>query len=146
MQNTEADESEESQGLFDDLFDSGEYRQKLAAARNTIYVVGALQFIIGLVVAYRGPEQIMTATIGIYVVIACMYAGLGLWCGYKPLAATITALGLYVFIWLLPYFLTANTAILTKDIIFRVIVTGYLVKGIFAGKQAQDIKNMVKQE
>ena len=139
---TPAPESEQKQDMLDDVLDTREYDKKVKSAQTTIFIVAGIQLVFGLFVAFTGNDDIMAIQIGVAVVIAAIFFGLGMWCKSKPFTAIIIALSLYVGLWILDAVYDPTN--LVKGILVKVFIVIYLVKGISAAKAAQDIKNMAR--
>jgi hypothetical protein len=134
--------NEQPETIFEDVLDTSAYDKKVRSARTAIFVVAGIQLAFGIYVAFTGNEELRNIQIGIAVVISAMFFGLGLWSKSKPFTAIITALSLYVGLLVLDAIYEPSS--LVKGVILKILIIGYLAKGIGAAKSAQDIKNIAK--
>jgi hypothetical protein len=110
-------------------------------ARNTLFIVGAVSFLVemGFVFYYR--EQFDTTriyiTLGIDLVILFGFVCLGFWTKTKPYLAILCGLILYLLIQVIAAISDPST--LYKGLILKGIVIGLLISGLKRARALQDL-------
>jgi hypothetical protein len=126
------------------IFDENEflnrgYDKHIRQARNTIFVVAAIQFIFAVVSMYM-VETVADKWLnfGLSAFIAAIFVALALWTKKKPYTAILIALIIYCLL-ILIYAISEPLSIL-KGIILRVIIIMYLARGLKNAKEAQEMQ------
>jgi prepilin signal peptidase PulO-like enzyme (type II secretory pathway) len=139
-ENEQMPETDTQATIFDeDEFLNRGYDKHIRQARNTIFVVAAIQFIFALVSMFATED--VTAkwlTFGIATFIALIFVALALWTKKKPYTAILLALIIYCLL-ILIYAVSEPLSIL-KGIILRVIIIMYLARGLKNAKEAQEMQ------
>src|SRR4051812_12961748 len=98
MENQQEEITEQQKSIFDeDIIDTSEYDKKIKSAQTSIFVVGGVQLVFGLIQYFNNANEDLERNIslGIMVFISLLFLGLGFWCKKKPFAAIVTALIVY---------------------------------------------------
>jgi len=107
------------------------------ACKSLFWLSGLTAFSAAMIFFIQsGDDQLDTLITNIIIVI--LFLALGVWSKYKPTAAMITGLSLYLIIILLNAVISPITII--SGIIVKIIVIGYLVKGIKAILEVDKLK------
>ena len=104
-----------------------------------MYVLAVLSLIIGAV--YYGVTSEVKNSMAVlitYLVLAALYVGLAVWSKKQPLPAMISGLALYIIVQLLG--MIDDPTSIVKGIIFKIVITVYLVKAVRSAADAQRIK------
>jgi hypothetical protein len=125
------------------IFDESEllgqnYDKHVRRARNTIFVVAAVQFVFGFIMGFVGPEESKWITIGIMTVIATIFAALGFWANRKPYHAILIALIFFVALILLD--VVFDPASIFQGIIFKIFIVVYLIMGLNNARETLRLK------
>ena len=142
---TEAPEKEaiaNSPSIFAEIIDYSPLEKSMKQARIWLYVIAAIQLIMGLV-EYNTAETKLIGWLafGIDSGIGAIFLVLALWSKKKPALAFSIALGLYVLIHLV--FMIMDPVNIYKGILLKVIVVVVLVKAVKNARQYEAIKNSV---
>ena len=137
------EQSTPSQDQQENILDEAEllghgYDKHVRRARNTIFVVAAVQFIFGFIIGFAGPEESKWITVGIMTIIAAIFAGLGFWANKKPYHAILVALILFSFLILLDAI--SDPALMLRGIIFKIFIIVYLVIGLKNARETLRLK------
>ena len=127
--------------------DKEEYERGIRKARNALFIVGALMFVVDMVMlaAQRdalGNDEIMI-TVVLDVVILAAFIALGIWSKRKPYTALVIGLILFCAIQLLAAI--GDPVSLVKGIIVKIFVIAALVSGIRKAKQLQELTRLSSQ-
>jgi hypothetical protein len=139
----------QQENLLEDMYDYNSmegYDKPVRNARILLFVLAALQ-LIPIFLATDLPEPENWITIGIYVVLAGIFAGLAFWTRTKPYTAVITALSIYTGLILLSAVLEPSS--LFRGIILKIVVFVLLINALRNGKEVQewlDTKNARKNQ
>ena len=111
-----------------------EVKREVKKGKNTLIVLGVLN---GLVAIFYGfvQEDILAAVI--QAILGVVYLGLSLWVDKQPFGALLSALILYLTIILL--LAIAEPLTIFSGIIWKVLIIGFLVRGIKSGHEASKI-------
>ncbi|SER19211.1 hypothetical protein [Pedobacter rhizosphaerae] len=116
-----------------------EFKQSIEKARTSLYWIAA---IIGLSAIFEAvtaeSEEILFASLVVNVILIGAFLAFAVIGKTKPTTALIAGLSVYVIIILLNAILEPST--LVRGIIFKVIIIGYLVKGLKAVLEADKLK------
>ena len=116
-----------------------EMNRKIKSGTTTMYVLAVLSLIIGAV--YYGVTSEVKNSMAVlitYLVLAALYVGLAVWSKKQPLPAMISGLALYIIVQLLG--MIDDPTSIVKGIIFKIVITVYLVKAVRSAADAQRIK------
>lgn len=106
--------------------------KKVKSARNTLYIVGAFTGVVGIGSFFFLDDIALLVT---NIILALIYAALGIWSTKKPLAALLSGLLLYITVIVLNGILEPQT--LYKGIIWKVLIITYLGKGLYSANLVQ---------
>lgn len=136
---------DQQETIFDEteLLSRG-YDKQVRHARNAIFVVAAIQLVFGLFFALSEPEETKWITIGVSIVLASSFAGLGFWANSKPYPAILTALILFALIIVVGIIFDPASAF--RGIIFKVFIVVYLVKGLNNARETLHLKQALGKE
>jgi hypothetical protein len=108
-------------------------------ARNTLFIVGALTFLVevGFIFYYQEQFDLMRIyiTLGIDLTILAGFVGLGFWTKTKPFLAILCGLILYLLIQVIAAVNDPST--LYKGLILKGIVIGLLISGLKKARALQ---------
>jgi|GEM_PF-601441 len=127
----------------DEDFISQGYDKHLKQARNAIFVVAAIQFVVGIFIGYQGNKEERLFTIGLMTVISIIFLTLGIWANKKPYTAILSALILFGSLLALDAIFDPMS--LLKGVIFKAIIIFYLFRGLKNAKEAQQMKELLKE-
>jgi hypothetical protein len=140
-ENEQTNPSTKPETIFDEAeFINTDYDKHIRQARNTIFVVAAIQFVFGIVSSLRiSDEYTKWVSIGFAFFVAFTFLLLALWTKKKPYLAILIALLFYCSLLLIDFVL--NPRSILSGIIVKVIVIIYLAKGLRDAREAQHIKD-----
>lgn len=115
------------------------YETGIKKARTTLFVTAAIIFVSELVMASVAGIGLTPVLIGIAVLEAGIFVGLGFWTKTKPFAAIITGLVLFILMWIAAIATTDGKAAYS-GIIVRIVIIVYLISAIKPAKAWEDIK------
>jgi cytochrome bd-type quinol oxidase subunit 2 len=139
-ENEQMPETDTQSTIFDESeFLNRGYDKQIRQARNTIFVVAAIQFVVALVSMYM-MEEIADKWLnfGLSAFIAAIFVALALWTKKKPYTAILLALIIYCLL-ILIYAISEPSSI-AKGIILKVIIIVYLGRGLNNAKEAQQMQ------
>ena len=120
-------------------FELTEMQKKIKNASTSIFVISGFTAAAAVVIYFMTPEtQNPLALMIINLVVAGIFLGLGFWCKKQPVAAIISALCLYIILWLIA--IIDNPLNIVSGIIIKILIIGYLIKGLKSAFEAQKIK------
>ncbi|WP_152558158.1 zinc ribbon domain-containing protein [Altibacter lentus] len=108
--------------------------KRIKSARNSLYVVAGLSLFWGLIYFFRFEDSATLIATGI---LAVIYLALGYWSQKRPLIALV--LGLLVFLTIVVIDAILDPSTIYKGIIIKILVIGYLAKGINSAMQLRNI-------
>jgi hypothetical protein len=125
--------------------DLDDANNKIKKAGYVLYYIAGATVIMGLI-AYTTTKDKETAqfTLITNVILAVIYAGLGLWSNRKPLAVIISGFSLYVLILVLNAVVSPLTIV--SGIFFKIIVIGFFIRGVKSAIDAEKIKKELNIE
>ena len=124
----------------DDFLARG-YDKHMRQARNAIFVVAALHFLVGMFVAYNGPDEERLFMVALVVGISTTFFVLGLWAAKKPYPAILTAVIIYGT--LLIGDAIFDPMSIMKGIILKGVIIFYLIRGLKNAKEYKDRSALV---
>lgn len=125
--------------ILDNVVDTTPYEKNLKNARVWLYVIAALQTIIGIVEYNTINEQELATIAGLIDVgIAFSFFALALWSRHQPFAAFTTALVIYVTINLASMVL--NPSGISAFFLVKIFVVIALVKAINSAREISRVK------
>ena len=117
------------------------YDKHVRQARNAIFIVAAVQFILVLYTAFRVSDQEGRIGLAVMGVITLVFFFLGLWTKKNPYAAILSALILYGLLLLLGAI--NSPASIIQGILVKIFIIGYLVKGFRSAHEARRWKALL---
>jgi hypothetical protein len=131
--------------IFDESELLGEgYNKHVRRARNTIFVVAAVQLLFGLIMGFSGPADSKWITIGIMVIISGIFAALGFWANKKPYNAILIALILFCGLIILD--VVFDPASIIRGIIFKIFIIVYLIAGLNNARETLRLRQALGKE
>jgi hypothetical protein len=119
--------------------DIADYNKKLTNAANTLYYLGGIFVIYALVQFFvKKDDEDVLAYVLPNIVLAIVFVVLGGYTKKKPLACLISGFSLYIIVQVLNAVTEPSTVI--KGIIVKIIVIGFLVRGIKSAIEVDRIK------
>jgi hypothetical protein len=132
-------ENSDTESIFkDEEFSLEGYDKNIRQARNTLFTLSALQFILGIFILFTSPGKIGWISFTLTTFMAVIFLALGFWTKAKPYSAIICALLIYILLWVGDSIL--DPAYIYKGILVKIIVIVYLAKGLKDAKEAQTMK------
>nr|WP_199156234.1 hypothetical protein [Pedobacter sp. ASV2] len=112
---------------------------KIDSARNSLYWIGGL-IAFWTVIAYfmNADAEDALAILITNIILVGAFIGLAVWSKTKPAAALISGLSLYLLVQILNA--VVNPMSIFSEIIFKIIIIGYLIKGIKAVLEVDKLK------
>jgi hypothetical protein len=120
------------------------YDKHVRRARNTIFVVAAVQLVLGLIIGFSGPEESKWITIGIMVVVSGIFAALGFWANRKPYHAILVAL--IFFSGLIILDAVFDPASIIRGIIFKIFIIVYLIMGLNKARETLRLRQALGKD
>ena len=122
-------------------FELAEMQKKIRNASTSIFVIGGFVGVVSLVLFFTSSDnkEGLVLTL-VNFVVACIFLGLGFWCKKQPVAAIISALSLYIILWIVA--IINNPTSIISGIIIKIVIIGYLIKGLNSAFEAQKIKKV----
>jgi hypothetical protein len=118
-----------------------EMQGKIKNASTSIFVIGGFMAFMAVVSYFTTPEYMNPlAVMLVNLVVAGIFVGLGFWCKKQPVASIISALSLYVILWVVS--IIENPVNIVSGIIIKILIIGYLIKGLKSAFEAQKIKKV----
>jgi hypothetical protein len=124
--------------------ESPELRKAKFQVSTTMFFIAGSQFVCGLILVsvmpgtLVGPNAPMGAVeilAGVVIVIALIFAGLGFWARFQPLAAGSVGLALYLLFFLLDFL--ANPQFVLQGILVKIAIVMGLVRAVTLAAQAR---------
>ena len=121
------------------------YDKHIRQARNAIFVAAGLLLVSLLVLCFTIPAgyDYLWIDICIYGVFVAGFIVLGFWTKTKPYYAIISALILYGLLITLNAYIDVTS--LYKGILFKIAIIVYLAKGLGDAKEAQAMRDQIRQ-
>lgn len=111
----------------------------ISNARNALWIIAGVTAVFGLGIYFFNPDaEAAMAVLITNLIVAGIFVALGFWANQKPFTALLSALILYVTLYL--YGVIVAGANPLSGIIVRVIIVVYLVKGINSAREAEQLK------
>ncbi|WP_299884888.1 hypothetical protein [uncultured Lacinutrix sp.] len=107
--------------------------EKIKSARNTLFVMAGLVMLFGFFSFFVNDDYV---TLIINFIICCIYLLLGGWSKEKPLIALLLGLLLYITTIIISAIIEPSSLI--KGILWKIIIIGYLGKGIYSASSTKD--------
>ncbi|HEY8929413.1 MAG TPA: hypothetical protein VIM55_09500 [Mucilaginibacter sp.] len=121
--------------------DHFEFNAEVRKAANSLYYLSAIFVISGLIVYVTNKDsEDAVVTLILNLVLAMIFLALGGYARKKPLACIISGLALYAIVVVLNAIIDPVTII--KGLIMKIIIVGFLIKGL---KAALEIEKMKKE-
>ena len=117
---------------------------KVDNARITLWVIAGLNFVFGLL-SYLFNSELEDALFVLIInaLVSLMFVFIGTWATQKPFSALVTGLLIYIGLFLF----TVINGQHMSGIIGRLILIGYLIKGISSAREAEEVrKDLAKRE
>jgi hypothetical protein len=120
-------------------FELSEMQRKIKNASTSIFVIGGFTALLAIVLYFTTHDDQTGLVLSLVnLIVAGIYLSLGFWCRSEPVAAIISALSLYVLLWVIA--IIENPLSIASGIIIRIAIIIYLVKGLTSAFEAQKIK------
>jgi len=110
-------------------------KDKIKSARNTLYIIAGATLIFGLLGYFQNKDLFTLAT---NFAVFFIYLLLASWSDTKPLMALLLGLLLYLTLILISAIIDPTT--LVSGIIWKVIIIGFLGRGIYSASSIKDVK------
>jgi hypothetical protein len=119
--------------------DVAEFNKRINKAGNYLYYL-AFFFTFSSIITFfaRRNDPELLGMIVPLLVLAVVFLGLGWYSKQKPLACIISGLALYIIALLLIYI--NNPSRIASGILFKIIIIGYLIKGIKSAIEIEKVK------
>ena len=102
-------------------------KKKINSARNTLYVMAAINFVFGLYFFFTNQD---IATLVASMILSIIYLLLAYWSSQKPLMALLLGLLLYLTTIIISAIVDPVTII--QGILWKIVIIAYLGKGIYS--------------
>ncbi len=136
MENSTEKNSDNPVNIFEEIdFDIREHDKQIRQARNSIFIVAAIQFLFGIVSGYQIRGETGWLIFAVTGFIAIIFLALGIWTKKKPYTAILIALILYSSLLAIDLIIQPSTVL--KGIIVKLFIIGYLIRGLGKAKEAQ---------
>ncbi len=116
------------------------YESGIKKARTALFVVAALTLVAELVGIASSPYPFTPLVIAIIAAEVGIFVALAFWTKTKPFAAIVTALIIFVVLWIAAIVINGPETIF-RGIIFKIIIVVYLVQSLKPAKAWEDAKN-----
>jgi hypothetical protein len=114
------------------------YDKHIRNARIMLYIVAGLQLLPLLMIPDGITDEGKYILIGSQLFFVAVFIGLAIWTKYKPFAALLTALIIFIAIWIVGAIF--NPASIFSGIIIKIIVIVLLILGIRNAREAESLK------
>jgi len=119
--------------------DIASFSKRLKSAANKLYYLAGVFVLYGIIVFFlKKDEEDVLAYVLPNLILAVMFFALGGYSMKKPLACMVSGLCLYAIVLILNFI--ANPAKIASGIIFKIVIIGYLIKGIKSAIEIEKIK------
>ncbi len=116
-----------------------QHHRKIDNAGITLYVLAGIFFVWGLVYFFMNSDNDAgTQLLITNAVLAVLFLLLGFWSKQKPVAVLISGIVLYGLVIIIN--VIEDPVSLVKGVIMKIIIIGYLIKGLTAAFEAEKIK------
>lgn len=112
--------------------------EKVDSACKSLYWISGLTAISSIIIYFATQDESPIATLITNIILVLSFLALGFWSKHKPTAAMISGLSLYLIIIILNAVVSPLS--IFSGIILKVIIIGYLVKGIKAVLEVDKLK------
>jgi hypothetical protein len=116
--------------------------QKMYNSRVTLWIIAGITFLFGLI-SYFMDSTTEGALIMLIlnVVISIVFLLIGSWAAERPFSALV--LGLVLYVGLLLYWISEGQTRPAAGIIGRIVIIGFLIKGISSAREAEELKKEI---
>jgi hypothetical protein len=119
--------------------DLATFKERLQKAANTLYYLAGVFVFYGIITFFiRKDDPDVLALVLPNLILAVLFLALGGYTNKKPLACIISGLCLYVIVQILNFI--GNPASIAFGIIFKILIIGYMIKGIKSAIEIERIK------
>ena len=119
--------------------DIASYNKRLKAAANSLYYLAGLFMVIGIIVVFFKKDDPDVLGLAIpELILAVVFLALGGYTHKKPLACIISGLSLYIIV--LVVNAIDNPSTIVSGVLLKIVIIGYLVKGIRSAIEIEKIK------
>lgn len=108
--------------------------EKIKAARKTLFIIAAIITVFGFFIYYKTQDLVPLI---INLVVSVVYVVLGVWSKQRPLIALI--LGLLLYLTLIIITAIADPLTLVAGILWKILIIGYLAKGIYSASSINKV-------
>lgn len=121
--------------------DLADYNKKIRSAGNSLYYLAGVFLLSAIVIFFTNQDapEVLGNTLPV-LILAILFVALGGYTSKKPLACIICGLSLYIIVQVLA--IIGDPTIAFRGIIFKIVIIGYLIKGI---KTALDLERFKKE-
>ncbi|MBK0381124.1 hypothetical protein [Mucilaginibacter segetis] len=121
--------------------DMNDFNNKIKSARNSLYYLAGVFMFVGVINFFiKKDDPDILAYVLVYVILAALFLALGGYSQKKPLACIVSGLCLYTIVQVLA--IIDNPANLVSGIIVKIVIIGYMIKGI---KSALELERFKKE-
>jgi energy-coupling factor transporter transmembrane protein EcfT len=127
---------DKQEDLLSDVYDDSMegYDKPIKRARTWLFVIAGLQ-LVAIVTAINLPEPENWITMGLFVVVATVFAILAFWTKKKPYTALVTALSVYATLLVLSAIFDPSSII--RGIVIKILVITMLITALKNAKEVQ---------
>jgi hypothetical protein len=119
--------------------DLGSFNKRLKTAANSLYYLGGAFVVYGIIFYFiKQDDPDATAMLLTNLILGFVYVALGSYTHKKPLACIVSGLCLYAIVIILNAI--ANPVSIASGIIVKILIIGYLIKGIKGAIEIERIK------
>lgn len=111
----------------------------ISNAKNALWIIAGIMAVFALGIYFVNQEAPAASAVLITnLIVAAIFVALGFWANEKPFTALLSALILYITLYLYGVIVEGMNPL--SGIIIRVIIIVYLVKGINSAREAEQLK------
>ena len=135
----------ETPNLFNEVFDLAPYEKSMKNARIWLYVIAAIQFVVGIFEYNSVPDKTVgTIAFGIDAAVAIAFLVLALWSKKNPSVAFTLALVFYALVVIGAMFLDVSN--IYRGIIIKILVVIALIKANRDARKYEEAKRTLGEQ
>jgi hypothetical protein len=116
---------------------------KVDSAKVTLWVIAGLNLLYALLsYAFGSSPEDALFTLIINALVSLMFVLIGNWAKEKPFSGLVTGLSIYAALFL--YTIMSNEHV--YGIVGRIVLIGYLIKGISSAREAEEVKKEIEKQ
>jgi hypothetical protein len=120
-------------------YELSEMQKKIKTASTSIFVIGGFTAFLAIVLYFTSNESRNGLVLMLVnFIVAGIFLALGFLCKKQPVATIISALSLYVILWIIS--VIDNPMNIVSGIIIKIVIIVYMIKGLNSAFEAQKIK------